>query len=155
MNSEKITVVSRDFIDSNEVIGRVVIEARDRSGAVVIRQETKNLVVDSGKNLIRDMIAGVGLRPDTIEVGTGTTSPVVGDTELETSVWSQLIDRRIRTNKIITFEIVIGFSDANGNSLAEEGIFQGATMLARSLISPAISKTASIEVTISHEIEMV
>ena len=52
----------------------------------------------------------------------------------------------------MTHKIFIASGSANGSDLAEMGLFRGSLLIARALISPAITKTAAVELTISHEI---
>lgn len=130
----------------------VEIEVRDaRTGQVLSRQRSRNKVVDSGLNLLRDIVGGTGFRPSHIAVGIGTAAPAAGDTALGDEKFRREIDRRTSASKKITLEILISTNDANGFTLSEMGVFQSATLYARALISPTIVKTASIEVTIKHE----
>jgi hypothetical protein len=137
------------------MIGRFIIEIRDgETKRVLGRRRVRNRMVDTGLEVIKDLIGGYGFRPDVIKVGTGTTAPTAADTALGNAVFSREIDRRIPSTKKVEAQMYIATSEANGNTLAEAGLFEGATLVARALISPVIVKTVSIELTIAHEIEL-
>jgi len=88
-----------------------------------------------------------------MKVGTGTTAPAAGDTDLATPVAgvSFTVNRRQNVTHGVDLQALIGAGEANGNELAEVGTFEGTTLIARALISPTISKTGAIQVTLSHE----
>ena len=115
-----------------------------------------NLMTTSGLNWVRDLMGGTETRATKIALGTGDASPAVSNTALDTQVWGTgtegVIDRRIATAQKMTHKIFLGSADANGNVLAEEGLFRGTLLLARTLISPAITKSDAVELTIAHEI---
>lgn len=123
---------------------------RDPGGKVLRVVRAKNLVVNTGLVQIRDLLGGRGFRADSIQVGTGTSSTTAGMTALENMVATKTIDRRIATGYAMEFQSLLLTSEANGYTLAEIGTFKGSTMLARALISPTISKTALIQVTLGH-----
>ena len=131
-----------------------IFEGGSNFEKLIRRQVHENLTVDTGLNLIRDLIGGVAQRPDTIAVGTGTVTPVAADTALGTSVFSRTIDRRTKQAKIITHQIFITTAQANGNTLSETGLLQSAILVARSLIMPVIVKTSAIELTMAHELTL-
>ena len=54
----------------------------------------KNLVVDDGIDLVRDLIGGTGHRPSHIGLGTGTTAVLATDTSIETEQFRGEITRR-------------------------------------------------------------
>ena len=134
--------------------GNVLIEVHDRAGRLLRRQRSKNLVVDTGLNLVRDLLAGGGFRPSHIAVGTSSGSTLPSATGLGNEVYRQAIDRRAVTDKSISLQVLIDTDDGNGFLLAEAGLFESSTLVARELITPAISKTSSIQVTITHEIQI-
>ena len=129
-----------------------VIDARTRE--VLETRETHNLVMTSGLKWVRDLIGGTESRASKIALGTGATAATVSDSTLVTQVYEQAIDRRIGTLSPakMTHKIFVGSADANGNDLSEVGLFRGSLLIARAVLSPAISKTDLVELTISHEI---
>lgn len=77
--------------DGLRLRGRYVLEARDKkTGLLVARRSAPNLVVTLGKQLTaRLLLQGVGVvsghvGPTYQAIGTGTTAPNVGDTQLQT-----------------------------------------------------------------------
>lgn len=132
-------------IDSN-----VYAIVHDKDGRLLRVVRAKNLVVNDGLTLIGDLLGGINFRPDAIQVGTGTSSTTATMTALESSVHTKIIERRIRSGFSLEFQALLLTSEANGNTLSEIGTFKGSTMVARALISPAISKTNLIQVTLGH-----
>jgi len=123
-----------------------------RDGQIVGQRYLKNLITDGGLNWFRDLTGGIVGRADAQAVGTGTTAAAAGDTALETSVLKKTIDRRLDSDKAITFQTLILTTEANGSSLSEIGLFSGDVLIARAIISPAIDKDSSMQVTIGHEV---
>ncbi len=68
--------------------GTFLIQAIEKgTNKVIEEREFHNLIVTSGLNLVRDLVSGdasVGL--NSFAFGTGSTAPVVGDTDLQTAV---------------------------------------------------------------------
>ena len=125
--------------------------ARDvRTGEIVATAYGKNLLVNTGRQVIRDVIAGAARRPNEIAIGDDDTSPGSGDTDLGNNVLQKTIDRRVQETYGIEFQVLIETSEANGTTIKEAGLFLDSTLIARALLSPAITKTALIEVTISY-----
>ena len=118
---------------------------------IVGRSKVHNLVTASGLDFARDMFAGVVPRPDTIKVGTGSTAVLATDTDLETPVFQKLISRRYPEEARITFQMLMDQTEGNGNTISEVGLFSGSTLVARAVLSPTISKTAAIFLTVAHE----
>ena len=131
--------------------GRVTATVKDAlTGRVLYVSRGKNLLVTTGRNLVRSLLGGTAIPPTDLKVGTGTTSPAAGDTDLETAVLTKIIDRRLDVSFGVTFQSIIGTGEANGNTLSEVGTFSGLILVARALITPTISKTAAIQVTLEH-----
>ena len=97
------------------------------------------------------LLAGDAVDPlSHFAVGTGSTTVVVGDTTLDTEVEREVITQFIDASGTLTVKYYMAESVANGNTLAEAGIFNDASagdMYCRVLISPTIVKTSSIAVT--------
>jgi hypothetical protein len=130
------------------------VELTIKKGQQVVQViKAKNLITNSGLNWFRDLAGGIVGRADGQAVGTGTTAAAAGDIALETSVLKKTIDRRLDSDKKITFQTLFLESEANGNTLSEVGLFGGGVLIARALISPTIAKDSSISVTIAHEVE--
>lgn len=99
----------------------IVYDVLSNTGRMI---RTKNLVVDAGLNLVRDLLGGTGFRPSHVGVGTGATAPVAGDTSIQTEVFRGLVTRRDSLSKAIKYQFFLGTADANGNTLTEVGLLQ-------------------------------
>jgi len=133
-----------------DISSNVFLTIRDKDWNLLETRSAKNLVVNCGLQLVRDMLGGTGYRLDQMQVGTGTSATAPSNTTLGTSVLTKDIDRRIQLTYGIEFQTLIDIDEANGYTLSEIGTFQQNTMVARALISPTISKTDAIQVTLSH-----
>lgn len=94
--------------------------------------------------------------PSKIKVGTGTTTPTINDTDLETEIiitgseYFRDLSSGYPTidlpNLQATMRAFLTTLDANGNNLSEFGVFTSdETMWSRSTFTP-INKTTSIEI---------
>jgi len=95
--------------------------------------------------------------PTLFKIGTGTTAPVIGDTDVETGVninggatkafvtGYPAIDE---TNKQVTIRCFLTSVEGNGNSLTEFGLFNtdGTPKMYSRAVYTAITKTSSTEV---------
>lgn len=133
-----------------KVTHNVYAAVRSRDGRLLRLIRSRNLVVNSGLTLVRDFLGGMGFRPDSIQVGTGTSATTAGMEALQQSRVTKAIDRRIATGYSMEFQALLLTSEGNGYTLSEIGTFRGSTMIARALISPAIEKTDLIQVTLGH-----
>lgn len=79
--------------------GHYVLEARDcKTGRLVARRKSKNLIVTVGKNQICQLLLAIG-SPWTNgltyqAIGTGTTTPTVADTQLATETARNVVTSR-------------------------------------------------------------
>lgn len=65
----------------------VTLTVKDSLGKILEEIQLPNLFVDTGISRVRDLLGGASSSAFThIAIGTGTTSPVAGDTALETEV---------------------------------------------------------------------
>ena len=109
------------------------------------------MITQNTLDAVRDYVAGLASRG---EVGTGTTSPSVGDTSLESPISGTkkaLTETRTDGN-IITFVYNLGASEANGYDITEFGLWDG-DLLSRIVFS-ATSKTSDISFEIQYAIEL-
>lgn len=139
------------MISNVGITGNVHIIWTDHNGATW-HQEVKNLVVDSGLNLLRDRIAGTTSAYIThFAVGTGTTAVTPVQTALVSEVYRDGITSAITsTSKAARFEYYLPAAYANGNTLTEIGLFSapsGGTMVARALLATAIPKSSLVTAT--------
>lgn len=104
------------------------------TGELLRTEETHNLFVDAGLNLIRDFLnlgAGTGL--NRFAIGTGTTAVTAADTQLQTEVFRDQFTQKTTATKQLTVKYFLASGSANGNTITEAGIFgNGATDTANS-----------------------
>ena len=97
------------------------------------------------------------LAPTVFKIGTGTTTPAVGDTDVETGVNINGGATKIfvtgypsldETNIQSTIRCLVDTTEANGNSLTEFGLFNidGSPLMFSHAVFTAISKTASVQI---------
>lgn len=128
------------------------------TGALLDRQEVHNLVVDSGLNLIRDLLDGDAVAGLThMAVGTGTAAAAAGDTALGTEVHRGAVTQRVSAAKQLVVKWFVNSTSANGSTLAEVGLFNaasGGTMFARAKLATAITKSSAITVQVIWTINL-
>lgn len=94
--------------------------------------------------------AAVGVLDDNIlylSVGTGTTTPDVTDTTLETEVYREAVFLKDTTSNTITSALFLDVTEAVGSTITEIGAFNsssGGTMVSRNLTT-SNEKTSSKE----------
>lgn len=108
-------------------VGSIVIELRDAvTGKLKSRDLIKNMFVTAGKESVADALRGTTANNKGIitycAVGTGTTAPALGDTDLQTELFRKLVSVRSVANNIATFQTYFTTSEANG-TLREAGLF--------------------------------
>lgn len=119
----------------------------------------ENLVVansTSGVGLITQHLAGNTANPleiDKAAIGTGTTSPTVADTGLETAVLTGIERTGISaTDTSVTVDFFITDGELANGTYSEFGIFADTRLFARSIISPAFTKASGEDVSINYQI---
>ena len=135
--------------------GHFGIEARDASGASwTPLARAPNLITTAGKDYLRDLLVGRRIRPRYIAIGTGTTAAAAGDTALQTEVSREIIRRRSFTAGKATFQAFLDFSEGNGSTYSEAGLFDvsaSGTMLSHIVFS-GVPKTSGIQMTFTWDI---
>jgi len=135
--------------------GKVVADVRSaRTGRLLRRIRQKNLIVLTGRDFVRDLLFGDVLGGlTTFKVGTGSTAVTAGDTALVASVLSDVFTTITKASGQLVIKYYLGSGSANGNTLAEVGIFAaGAVMFARVVLGSTIVKTSSVTVTFTWTI---
>lgn len=119
----------------NSITGDIVAVLYDEHGNEKFRQQVKNLVVTTGKNLIASRLVGTASNVIShMAVGTGTTAPAAGDTTLVTELTRVAISSGTASGNVATY--VATFAPGVGTgSINECGLFNASTagtLLARS-----------------------
>lgn len=114
-------------IDHNvTVIGR-------RRGREIYRYTTRNRVTASGRNVVRDLLAGRGKPPRYIALGTGTASVTDLDTDLGSESFRRQVDRILASGDEVLYDLFVSeteaIGDLGGNPIPvtyyEIGLFSG------------------------------
>jgi len=133
----------------------VIVEHRD--GHVEIHRSKGKTITDAGLNwLMKRSYSDTERKIEYGAIGTGTNTPQASDTELQTEKLRKLFSvmSNPSTGKA-HFEFVIDWTELNGETLTEVGIFndpETGTMLLRKLLSPAIVKSSDKKPTIIVEV---
>lgn len=146
-------------VSTVQLLDNVRVVVSDAITGETLREETQhNLVVNAGLNLIRDLLDGDAVAGLThLAVGTGTTAVSASQTALTTEVFRAAVTSRTSNAQQLVVSYYLPSGSANGNTLAEAGLFNAAaagTMFARVKLASTIVKTASIAVTFTWTINL-
>lgn len=139
-------------VDENiKFSNNVLITARDvRTGEIIHQERQHNLIVQDGRNLLRDLLAGnTNANISHFAVGTGGTAATDSMSALQTEVYRQQITRMDGYNNQLQVRYFLASNEANGNTIREAGIFNDATtgiMFAR-VTQGEIIKSENISIT--------
>ena len=98
------------------------------------------------------------LEPSQFKIGTGTTTPLVSDTDVETvvDITAGVEEKEFvtaypvidETNNQVTFRGFLNSLEGNGNSITEFGIFNedASSLMYSHAVFTAITKTSAVEV---------
>ena len=138
-----------------KIVGRLNIQIRSKGGHLLREWTQKNLVVDDGLNIIRDILDPTSGQGGLTHFATGTSTTAVNASQ--TALVSQIaagrepVTQYIRTtSKELEVKYFMGSTFGNGNTLGEAGVFDASTggnMFSRVVLSPTIVKTTAITVT--------
>ncbi len=132
---------------------------------IVSSQKVHNLVVDTGRDRLSDLIRGVGSSITYGAVGSGTTATAASDIGLEAESTQPGVYRKAIAASAVTdgsgkttFTWMYGtadFNNAPANTFGEIGLFDASvdgTMFSRAIFAP-IAKNVNKEVTFVYEIQ--
>ncbi len=122
---------------------------------------TGQVITNNGRKIIlnRSFKASPDyLAPSVFKIGTGTTTPVAGDTDVETGVninggatksFVSGYPTLDETNMQATIRCFLATTEGNTNSLTEFGLFNadGSPLMFSHSVHTAISKTSSVQIT--------
>lgn len=132
--------------------GELIIDRYDFTGQLVEKRRIPNLVVTAGKTLMISRLLGTTSGVMThMGVGTGTTSPVVGNTALETPLSARIaLTSSTQDANSVTYVGTFGAGVSTG-AITEAGIFNAltsGTMLCRTTF-PVVNKAAGDSIIIT------
>lgn len=142
--------------------GNVHIRVSDAQDRTLSEETVHNKVVASGRNILRDIMLGVGGIPQWISLGTTNTAVSDTDTQLGNEYYRAQVTRRISTTGKATYKLHLTTAEANGQTIQEIGLFVyanyttsgsplgGGQLFARALVTPIV-KTSSVQVTFTWE----
>ena len=148
--------------------GQVRVIGEERDGRIIFDRTHSNRIVQSGRQLVARLFAGVSGTPPGIVthigVGTGANLPADGDTALAAErarnpvaapVYSAIVDSGGVQRVKVTLQSVFDFGEANGAApLREAAIFTagtGGTMYNR-VVFDAVTKANTFKLTLIWDI---
>lgn len=132
--------------------GELTIDRYDFSGKLVEKRKIPNLVVTAGKTLMISRLLGTtdGVMTH-MGVGTGTTSPVVGNTALEIPLGARIaLTSSTQNTNSVTYVGTFAAGVSTG-AITEAGIFNAltsGTMLCRTVF-PVVNKEVGDSIVIT------
>jgi len=144
------------FKDGIKANGTVSIVLQDEHGNVKETCKVKNLIVDTGLDFIASRMKDATATAMThMAAGSGTTAASASDTDLESILGSvELLDSTNVTDNSIVYISTFEAGDATG-TVSELGIFNaasGGTMLCRTVLGSAITKSATDQMQVTWTI---
>lgn len=124
--------------DSLKAKGRVILRVFNECGQLKERRDIDNLIVTVGKNLLASWLTASqsGAFMPYIGLGSGTNSPTVGDTTLQTELSGGGYSRASGTisSAANVYQNIATFTFSSSFSITEAGLFSassGGTMFSR------------------------
>lgn len=157
--------------EANDMRGCLTVQLTDKAGRIVQQQRCKNRIVTTGRQLVAELFSGdfAGPPPTAVShmaVGTGSTPPTDGDTDLEAqrdtrnpilSVTPSTVVVGTIERRRLTLQAVFDFAEANDPvvPLNEAGIFTAATdgVLYNRVVFADVTKTSAFRLTLFWEID--
>jgi len=144
-----------------KVSGRFRFITRDSITGEIkrISEWYKNLVVNgtgTGLNIIARVLANDNTYPLVItkaKIGTGTTAPANGDTDLETPTFTKnsVADQSV-SGGVATISFFLTDAELANGTYTEFGIFSNTQLFARSIISPSYVKGTNEDTTVEYQV---
>ena len=148
------------FDNKSKTKGTVKLTLYDKDGNVKQYVEQSNIITNLGREHFVDQLLPSPAQNAMSHygVGSGSTSPVAGDTTLQTQVARVALESITQDSvqdDIIVYEAIFPAGTGTG-TLTEGAIFNagsGGLMLARSLFDTAVTKGADDTLRVEHSIE--
>ena len=138
--------------ETMKITGKLNIVVRDELGTVKQTLDVPNLVVTTGKNYIASRMVGTSSTVmNGMAIGTGTATPVVGDTGLGTEAGRVALSTFTASANAVTATATFPAGTGTG-AITEAAIFNnstsGGTMLCRTTF-PVVNKAAGDSIAIT------
>lgn len=138
--------------ETMKITGKLNITVRDELGNVKQTLDVSNLVVTTGKNYIASRMVGTSSTVmNGMAIGTGTATPVVGDTGLGTEAGRVALSTFTSSTNAVTATATFPAGTGTG-AITEAGIFNnaasGGTMLCRTTF-PVVNKAAGDSIAVT------
>ncbi len=137
---------------SMSVRGYVSVEVLHDDGKIEYIDQP-NVVTNVGRNLFASLLVeDISLFPGYLAIGTGNTAASTTDAALGTEVHRNVLISASASAGVITYKAFFDKSEANGNTIAEVGLFDAASsgnMFCRSVLGATVTKTTSISLSIT------
>jgi len=116
------------------------------------KHQQSNLIVDAGKNLVRDLLnSGSSFAISKIGLGTGTTAAAATNVALESETFNKNITQKVISAKQILCKLFVATSEVTG-TFSEAGLFAGTTLFSRLVLGTPIVKAADESLYLEWEI---
>jgi len=118
--------------------GQLSIKVVDDKGLVVSEETVKNLILNTAFDKIVGLLGNLGTGyVNRIQVGTGSASPVAGDTTMQLPISPTITVSASVSTTSITFTGNLAYNQAIGFSISEAGLLTNdGTLVARTTFSP-------------------
>lgn len=136
--------------------GHINIKLYSHEGVLKDERDLSNLVVTSGKNYLASWLAAASQADyfmKYIALGTGTTSPTVTDTALQSELSTRVVGNITSSTNVWQNQATFG-AGVNTGALTEAGLFSassGGVMLARQVF-PVINKASGDSIVFTWQI---
>lgn len=137
--------------DSLKITGALTVTLFDEHGNVKDERSIKNLVVSAGKTFIASRIVGTTKAiMSNMAIGTGTTTPAVGQTTLTTEAGRVTLASSSFSSNQVTYTATFPAGTGTG-AITEAGVFNAASagdMLCRTTF-PVVNKAAGDSIAVT------
>lgn len=150
-----------DVLNRLKLEGIATIRTYDRNENLLDVQTVRNVVVKTGfQGIFKKLNGAFSPNLTQFKIGTGSTTPTVNDTDVETGVnFSTGVPLKAVTSVTypatdeMEYTLTVDFSEANGNSITEACMFfsDDTTMFSR-FIFAAKNKTSQVKIIITYKV---
>jgi hypothetical protein len=142
--------------DTIKVTGDLLIQVTNAAGEVIDSRDIRNMIVDTGRNMLAGLLAGDTVKPTHIALGSNNQASAIGQTGLitETAGTRRAFNSAASVGNVATF--VTTYPIGSSGTYREAGLFSAVTagvMLARTSFN-AVTKTTADNLVITWSIRI-